>query len=157
MTKNDFLQVLTVWFVVLEIVCIFIGWTTTEVKYVFEAPIQKEASAMTETVEEPLSESDKLRRYILKVFGEEAGSRGLKMLETCENSKLNPTAINWNKNGTWDYGVWQINQIHGYTQEELSDPYFNTRVAHKIYKAWGNTFSAWTCSEVVGEVPFYKR
>lgn len=47
-------------------------------------------------------------------------------------SRLNPTAINWNTNGTYDYGVMQINTIWepvlrrlGIPWSSLSDPCTN--------------------------------
>jgi hypothetical protein len=101
------------------------------------------------------SPTNSVEAYIYEVFGKDA-ERGIKMLKECENKSMNPYAINWNNNGTWDFGTWQINQVHGYTQEELADPYFNTDVAYKIYKGRGNTFSAWTCSYVIGDKSFWQ-
>jgi hypothetical protein len=101
------------------------------------------------------SNQSEIEAYIHKVFGKDA-ERGIRMLKKCENGRLNPTAINWNKNGTWDYGLWQINQIHNYTREQLADPFFNTDVAFKIFTSWGNNFSAWSCAEHAGDIPYYK-
>lgn len=53
----------------------------------------------------------------------------------------NMKAINHNTNGTWDYGFCQINQIHGYTQEELInvETYLNA-----IYGVWVKQgYDAW--------------
>lgn len=132
------------------------GWLDTSTSYTIEVEAHEE---MKPTPSPSPTEKPKptVEEYIIQVFGEVDGERGLKMLKTCENSTLNPTAINWNSNGTWDFGTWQVNQIHGYTQEELSDPYFNTDVAYKIYKNAGNSFYPWTCSYTIGEVPFYLR
>ena len=93
--------------------------------------------------------------YVYEVFGEDA-ERGITMLANCENKDFGTTRINWNRNGTWDFGLWQINSIHGYTQEELADPYFNTDVAYKIFKRAGSSFTPWTCAEHAGDIPFYK-
>lgn len=95
-----------------------------------------------------------IEQYIRLKFGVYAED-GLTMLKTCENKQLNPTAINWNSNGTWDYGLWQINQVHGYTQEQLADYQFNTDVAWKIFERAGYKFTDWTCAYVVGDTPFY--
>ena len=105
----------------------------------------------TETPQnDPEAPSDPVEVYIFHKFGEDA-ENGIKMLRKCENSTLDPDAINWNKNGTWDYGLWMINEVHGYTQEELSDPYFNTDVAYKIYKQGNNSFYFWTCGHIAGD------
>jgi len=45
---------------------------------------------------------------IREIFGKDA-ERGIKMLRECENSTLNPEAINWNGNGTKDVGLFQVN------------------------------------------------
>ena len=92
---------------------------------------------------------------IREIFGKDA-ERGIKMLRECENSTLNPEAINWNTNGTFDFGVWQINAVHGYTREQLKDPRFNTKVAYKLFKAAGYSFSPWACAEIAGDRPYWK-
>lgn len=100
---------------------------------------------------------DTPEEYIIYKFGEVDGKRGIKMLRECENKDLGLTRINWNRNGTWDYGLWQINQVHGYSQSELSDFKFNTDVAYRIYLRAGKSFSPWTCSYIIGETPFYMK
>ena len=92
--------------------------------------------------------------YVYEVFGHEEAERGLKMLTLCENKSLNINGRNWNSNGTWDYGLWQINSVHGYTEEQLSDPYTNTDVAYKIFQTRG--WSAWTCSYVIDVKSFWQ-
>ena len=47
-----------------------------------------------------------------------------------------------NKNGSVDYGLFQINSVHGYSKEDLMDPEFNIKVAYKIYKSQG--LKAWS-------------
>lgn len=94
--------------------------------------------------------------YILSVFGQEDGARGIKMLKECENKQMRLDAINWNGNGTWDFGLLQINQIHGYTQEQLADYKFNVDVAYKLFKRAGNSFRPWTCSYVIGDRSFWQ-
>lgn len=55
-----------------------------------------------------------------------------------------PTADNTglNKNGSVDYGLFQINSIHGYDKEDLMDPEFNIEAAYRIYKMQG--LKAWS-------------
>lgn len=106
---------------------------------------------------EPTVEDDTPEGYIKTIFGQEEGERLIYMLKTCENKTLKVDATNWNRNGTWDKGLLQINQIHGYTEEQLFDYKFNIRAGYKIYKNAGYSFSPWTCSDVIGEHPFWKR
>jgi hypothetical protein len=113
-----------------------------------EAP--KEVLEVTTQSVEPTVEE-----YIYEIFGDRAED-GIRMLKECENKLMNPEAINWNGNGTYDFGLWQINSIHGYTKEQLKDYKFNTRIAYKIFKNAGYSFSPWTCAEVAGDHPFWK-
>ena len=131
-------------------------WSESDITYAYEGENKPIEVIVIENVPEPTKEPlPPLVEYIHKKFGDSA-ERGLKMLRECENSNLNPEAINWNRNGTWDFGIWQINEIHGYTRKELKDPYFNTDVAYEIYKGRGDTFEAWTCAELAGDIPFWK-
>jgi surface antigen len=55
------------------------------------------------------------------------------------------TATHQNSNGTTDYGLWQINSSNGYDPVQLlNDPAYNAAAAYAIYRAWNNTFNAWT-------------
>ena len=56
-------------------------------------------------------------------------------------SKLNPLAYNFNKNGTADVGVAQINDVHGMSVEDRQDYRKNIKKAYEIFKRRG--FSAW--------------
>lgn len=47
-----------------------------------------------------------------------------------------------NKNGSVDYGLFQINSIHGHNPEDLMDPEYNIKAAYKIYKSQG--LRAWS-------------
>lgn len=42
-----------------------------------------------------------------------------------------------NKNGSVDYGLWQINSVHGYDPQKLYDPVFNAKAAVAVYKSQG--------------------
>lgn len=97
------------------------------------------------------------KEYIRYIFGETAGAKAITMLETCENKQLRTDAVNWNGNGTTDAGLFQVNSIHGYTHEQLFDFKLNTRIAYKIYKNAGYSFSPWTCSYAVGEKSFWQK
>jgi hypothetical protein len=130
----------------------------TEPRPAIHEPAIVEAKELPEPTPTPtpiLSQKEQIIQEINQVFGDDA-ERGIKMLEECENKTLNPEAINWNRNGTWDFGLWQVNQIHGYSKEQLKDFRFNTKVAYKIFKNAGYSFSPWTCARYAGDKPFWK-
>jgi hypothetical protein len=116
---------------------------------VVESPVAS-LSALREVSYPPVEE------YIRLKFGV-WGDKAVTMLKTCENKELNPTAINWNSDGTWDFGLFQVNQTHGYTQEQLADYKFNTDVAWKLFVRAGYKFTDWTCAYAIGETPFYLK
>ena len=69
-------------------------------------------------------------------------------------SNFNPRAINWNMNGTYDFGVMQINSSWGYTLGKewwstLGDPCTNIRAGAMILascmKKYGYTWEAIGC------------
>lgn len=71
-------------------------------------------------------------------------------------SKLNPKAVNWNTNGSYDFGVMQINSSweptlrkHGIPWESLADPCTNVRVGAWILSQcldkYGNTWKGVGC------------
>lgn len=54
-------------------------------------------------------------------------------------------AVNHNKNGSTDYGLWQINSIHGYDPQRLvSDPNYNADAAVAIWKSAGGKWTPWS-------------
>lgn len=57
----------------------------------------------------------------------------------------NPTAKGGpNKNGTYDYGLFQINDVHNPTAEEKTDPIANGKRAYKIWVDAGHSFKPWS-------------
>ena len=164
-TKKSSLQVLMIWITTLQFVFIFIGWaTTSSVTYLLEAPIVPEVSAAHEIIEAPVvtlyDRSDPVIDYIYEKFGEDA-ERGITMLKTCENSTLNPFAVNWNGNGTVDIGLWQHN-LNPEDKEEwarLEDPYYSTDLAWEKFVGAGyhyhtNSFYLWTCGYIVNDYTY---
>ena len=50
-----------------------------------------------------------------------------------------PSAVNRNRNGSKDSGMWQINSVHGF--DNLFDPLENARAAYEIWRVQG--WTAW--------------
>lgn len=106
-----------------------------------------------EPVLETYGAPDHIVDLIIEHFGDEA-QNALKIVGTCENGKWDPTAVNHNRNGSWDAGIFQINSVHGYSQEYLFNPENNIKAAKKIFN--GRGWTSWACSEVLGIKPFWK-
>ena len=99
------------------------------------------------------SEHDQIASYIKEVFGKDS-DKAFKLL-SCENSALNPKALN--DNTTWggvgkDYGVFQINnKWQGVSNEAfLYDWRTNIDMAYSIYSRDGYSFKLWTCGRKLG-------
>lgn len=95
------------------------------------------------------SEKQQILEYIVEVFGDDA-DKAIWMAR-CE-SGLRANAVNdKNRNGTVDYGVFQINSVHikrhgdGFTKSWKE----NVNVAKKIFDEQG--FTPWVCAKSVGE------
>lgn len=99
------------------------------------------------------TEKQQILDYIVKVFGDDSAD-AITLINKCENHAFDPSATNWNSNGTWDVGIFQINQVHGYSMEEMKNWKQNIDAAKKIFDRSG--WSAWSCSEEVGVKPFWK-
>ncbi len=100
--------------------------------------------------------TSEIEKTIVSIFGVHA-EKGIKMLKTCENSKLDPTIINKaNRNGTWDVGLWQINVKPSNVEEveRLKDPVYNTKIAWQKFTAHNMKFYLWTCGHVVGDYTY---
>lgn len=109
------------------------------------APIMPTATPTPTDKEEIIAE-------IVRVFGEEAPN-AFNVLY-CENRGLNPEAVNWNSNGSWDAGIFQVNQIHGYTMDQMKDYKQNIKAAKKIFD--GRGWTAWSCSHKVDVKSFWE-
>jgi len=64
-------------------------------------------------------------------------------------SGLRANATHLNSNGTWDVGLMQLNDVHGYSWNQRLDPDFNLEAAYKIRMSWGN-WSAWSSRHKCG-------
>lgn len=56
------------------------------------------------------------------------------------------TATNKNTNGSIDYGLWQINTVHGslLTQGDKFNPLDNAKMALTVWRGAGNKWTPWT-------------
>lgn len=61
----------------------------------------------------------------------------------CE-SGWKTTASHHNLNGTWDIGLWQINDIHGLPLETRQDPVKSTQFAIKLLNS-NRSWNHWVC------------
>ena len=129
----------------------FINWLYAPVELHNPLVGQVEAKQPVELIGEPPTVEQK----VLTAWGKVEGPRALKLLKECENKSLNPKAINYNRNGSTDHGLFQINSIHGYSQFYLEDIDNNIKVAYKIYQDRG--WEAWSCAWVLNETPFYMK
>jgi hypothetical protein len=106
------------------------------------------------TGQENYTEKQKIYAYIVEVFGDQAAN-AITIINTCENKDFNPKATNWNSNGTEDVGIFMINSVHGYSEEQLQDWKFNIDAAKKIYD--NNGWSAWACSYKINVKSFWQN
>jgi len=60
-------------------------------------------------------------------------------------SGMNPKAKGGpNTNGTYDWGLMQINDVHKPSDAVKTEPYANAQAAFRIYKAAGSKFTPWS-------------
>lgn len=93
-----------------------------------------------------------IKDEINDVFGKDA-DKAFRLLK-CENSSLNPNAINTAGNypkGSRDMGIFQINEYwEGVNGRFLLNPDINIRIAYQLYMENGRKFSLWTCGRKLG-------
>lgn len=113
-----------------------------------EAQVSSESAPLT-------SEKQEIINYIVEVFGEDAPD-AFNVLY-CENRNLDPSAINYNRNGTTDHSIFQINSIHTtrFGDEFITNWRANVDVAKQIFDEQG--WTPWTCSTRVGVTNYLGR
>lgn len=87
-----------------------------------------------------------VKAYIMDVFGPLNGPRAIR-IAACE-SGFNPEALNHNKNGTHDGGIFQLNsggtvQSLGLTFNETKDYKKNIEAAYRLFRQRG--WRPWVC------------
>lgn len=102
-------------------------------------------------VEQDTPQQQEIAAYVRQVFGVHA-SKAFQVL-SCENSSLNPKAVNTAGNtpaGSRDIGIFQINEFH---QDVNAKFLFNWRtnihLAYQIYTENGS-FERWSCGRSMG-------
>lgn len=98
---------------------------------------------------ETLTEKEQIIAYIYEVFGEHAED-AIKVVGECENKSWNPKAVNHNRNGTVDRGIFQLNSAY-WGGEENFDWKTNVDKAYIVFERAGKKWTPWTCSHVVGQ------
>lgn len=105
---------------------------------------------------ERVEDNRTLKQHVWDLLTEEGGLSfdeaitGMAIVN-CE-SRWDKYAIGVNKDGSKDLGLWQISEkYHGskISREESFDVYASTRYAIKLYRDWGNSWQAWTCSKYI--------
>lgn len=91
---------------------------------------------------------------ITRVFGEEAPNAFNILF--CENRQLNPNAINYNRNGSTDHSIFQINSIHAkrFGNKFMTDWKENIRVAYILQQEQG--WRIWSCAHKVEIKPYWQ-
>ena len=93
--------------------------------------------------------------YIVEVFQEDAAD-AITIVNSCENSSFDQSAVNYNNNNTSDHGIFQLNSIHiaRFGDAFVTDWKANVDVAYQIFKERG--WTAWSCAHEVGVTPFWQ-
>jgi len=132
-------------------------WAKKTFDVVAYAPTASKAYADTYTagsakIITPTPSISPIHTEIEQVFGSDS-PKAFKLL-SCENSSLNPDAVNTAGNypaGSRDIGVFQINEYWQKVNAKfLFNSDINIRMAYQLYKENGNSFRLWTCGRKFG-------
>lgn len=96
-----------------------------------------------------ITQKEQILDYIHKVFGDDAPD-AIKLVGECENKQWNTNAVNHNRNGTVDRGIFQLNSAY-WGGEENFDWKTNIDKAYMIFENAGKTWRPWTCAHVLGQ------
>lgn len=100
---------------------------------------------------------DREKKILETILPKQPADRLFTIISKCENGTLDPTRVNWNKNGSFDLGLSQINSVHRADVEAMFGESFeaamkdgvkNLTYAAKLYHDQGN-FSSWVCNALV--------
>jgi len=99
-----------------------------------------------------LTEKQEVINYIVEVFGEDAPDAFNVLF--CENRNLNPEAVNHNRNGSRDLGIFQLNDRY-WGGEENFNWKTNIDKAKTIFDKQG--WKPWTCSGRVNQKNYMEK
>ena len=107
-------------------------------------------------IDEPIAstpEKEEIKAFVRQVFGTHS-DKAFRVL-SCENSALNPKAVNGAGNfpeGSLDLGLFQINNHWQKIENKafLFDYKVNTMIAYNIFSRDGYSFKLWTCGRKLG-------
>jgi Transglycosylase SLT domain len=112
-------------------------------------PLQERAGTSSEPVQHvtPATKAhtapdNEISAYIDQVFGRDSDIA--KRVVQAESS-WNPNAIHHNTNGTYDFCLFQINSVHGYSKDYLSNFRNCVDAAYRLFRAQG--WSPWLSSK----------
>lgn len=94
----------------------------------------------------PVSEREANIQIIKKIWGKD-WETGV-AIARCESGLRSEAFNGHNTNGTFDAGLFQINQIHNWTKEQLLDPVANTGIAYAKFvdqgtNPWYSSAKCW--------------
>ena len=120
------------------------AWEYPRVSYL---PYEKESACKTEKC--------KILSYIVDKFQDDAAN-AITLVRTCENSTFDQKRFNVNKNGTKDWGIFQVNDVHSkrYGEAFKTSWKANVDVAYEIYKSAGKKFTPWTCAPIINQANY---
>lgn len=95
------------------------------------------------------TEKQEILNYIVEVFGEYAPD-AIAVVRLCENGDFDPYATNYNRNGSVDRGIFQLNSQY-WGGDELYDWKLNVDTAWIVFERAGKKWTPWTCAHVVGQ------
>lgn len=125
--------------------------------FISPLPNNPDIVSAVEPTPAPKSEKQQILEYIVEKFGDDAAN-AITLIRKCENSTFDQTRTNHNRNGSIDYGVFQVNDIHEsrFGDDFKTDWKANIDAAYEIYKSAGYKFTPWACADVINQTPFWK-
>lgn len=166
LTKREVQKKMWIWLLGVAILC-GAGIRTHGIMVGTEIVLAQDYDQVTTLEDEAVKEMT-IKEHVWRLLTEEGdipvdeAAIAIGFISDCENRAWNPYAIGVNKDGTLDFGIFQINEYWAMKSDRESgrnrwentaefracmfDVYCNTREAIRIYKDWGN-WGAWSCYE----------
>src|SRR3990167_2029412 len=140
-------------FLWLTLLVIILGWSF----YLFYKPSELISPVMDQypsgicgVCRQSIPKGELTIENMIKDTFKEDSAKAFQLLK-CENGRLKPNAINVNKDGSRDLGVFQISEKWQRTQGKfLLNPKVNIAIAHQLYVENGKQFNLWSCGKRLG-------